>query len=70
MLIKRFRNYLSTQRFALSHDEAIDFAKIWMMFFVDTKELVIYPISTKEEVKTFVKRFIQKIIMPYFQMLQ
>ena len=50
----------STQRFALSHDEAIDFAKAMDDVFVDTKELVIYPISTKEEVKTFVKEIYTK----------
>ena len=50
----------STQRFALSHDEAIDFAKAMDDVFVDTKELVIYPISIKEEVKTFVKEIYTK----------
>ena len=50
----------STQRFALSHDEAIDFAKVMDDVFVDTKELVIYPISTKEEVKNFVKEIYTK----------
>ena len=50
----------STQRFALSHDEAINFAKAMDDVFVDTKELVIYPISTKEEVKTFVKEIYTK----------
>ena len=38
----------SAQRFALSHDEAISFAKNLENVFIDEKELVIYPIETKE----------------------
>ncbi|APW65345.1 selenocysteine-specific translation elongation factor [Poseidonibacter parvus] len=38
----------SAQRFALSHSEAIEFAKNLENVFIDEKELVIYPIETKE----------------------
>ena len=36
----------STQRFALSHDEAINFARNMQNVFIDEKELVIYPVIT------------------------
>ena len=45
----------STQRFALSHDEAINFAKNIQNVFVDEKELIIYPFSTKDFIKDFIK---------------
>ena len=45
----------STQRFALSHDEAISFAKNIQNVFVDEKELIIYPFSTKDFIKDFIK---------------
>ncbi|WP_121626944.1 selenocysteine-specific translation elongation factor [Poseidonibacter antarcticus] len=38
----------SAQRFALSHEEAISFAKDLENVFIDEKELVVYPIETKE----------------------
>ena len=47
----------SAQRFALSHEDAIAFAKDLPDVFIDEKELVVYPMSTK----TFIKDFIQKI---------
>lgn len=50
----------STQRFALSHDEAMEFAKNMKDVFVDIKELVIYPICTKDEIKEFVKEIYTK----------
>lgn len=50
----------STQRFALSHDEAMEFAKNMKDVFVDMKELIIYPISTKDEIKEFVKEIYTK----------
>ena len=50
----------STQRFALSHDEAMEFAKNMKDVFVDMKELVIYPICTKNEIKEFVKEIYTK----------
>ncbi|MBD3831503.1 MAG: selenocysteine-specific translation elongation factor, partial [Arcobacter sp.] len=50
----------STQRFALSHDEAISFAKNMQNVFVDEKELVIYPLCTKDEIKDFIKEIYTK----------
>ncbi|MDY3205322.1 MAG: selenocysteine-specific translation elongation factor [Arcobacter sp.] len=50
----------STQRFALSHDEAISFAKNMQNVFVDEKELVIYPLCTKNEIKDFIKEIYTK----------
>ena len=47
----------SAQRFALSHEDAIAFAKDLPDVFIDEKELVVYPMSTK----TLIKDFIQKI---------
>ena len=45
----------STQRFALSHEEAITFAKKLENVFVDERELVIYPLQTKDLIKDFIK---------------
>ncbi|MDN5107954.1 selenocysteine-specific translation elongation factor [Aliarcobacter butzleri] len=45
----------STQRFALSHEKAIEFAQNMEDIFVDTKNLIIYSLSTKEEIKKFIK---------------
>lgn len=45
----------STQRFALSHDESLEFANSLENVFVDKKELVIYPIKTKDEIVEFIK---------------
>jgi selenocysteine-specific elongation factor len=45
----------STQRFALSHDESLEFANSLEDVFVDKKELVIYPIKTKNEIVEFIK---------------
>ncbi|WP_148624902.1 selenocysteine-specific translation elongation factor [Aliarcobacter cryaerophilus] len=45
----------STQRFALSHDESLEFANSLEDVFVDKKELVIYPIKTKDEIVQFIK---------------
>ena len=50
----------STQRFALSHNEAIDFAKKMQDVFIDEKELVIYPLSTKKFIKDFIKEIYTK----------
>jgi len=41
----------SAQRFALSHEEAINFAKNLENTFIDEKALVIYPLQTKEFIK-------------------
>ncbi|MCT7595945.1 selenocysteine-specific translation elongation factor [Aliarcobacter butzleri] len=45
----------STQRFALSHEKTIEFAQNMEDVFVDTKNLIIYSLSTKEEIKKFIK---------------
>jgi selenocysteine-specific elongation factor len=45
----------STQRFALSHQRAIEFAHELEDVFVDEKELVIYPTETKDFIKDFIK---------------
>ncbi len=50
----------STQRFALSHEEALDFAKNLEDVFIDEKELVIYPNSTKNEIEIFIKNIYNK----------
>lgn len=50
----------STQRFALSHGEAIEFAKKMQDVFIDEKELVIYPLSTKKFIKDFIKEIYTK----------
>jgi len=41
----------STQRFALSHKEALDFAQRLEDVFIDQQALVIYPIQTKDIIK-------------------
>ncbi|MEZ4693315.1 MAG: SelB C-terminal domain-containing protein [Aliarcobacter sp.] len=50
----------STQRFALSHEEAINFAKNMSDVFIDEKELVIYPLDTKNEIKDYIKEIYTK----------
>ncbi|WP_298754193.1 selenocysteine-specific translation elongation factor [uncultured Arcobacter sp.] len=50
----------STQRFALSHEEALEFAKRLDEVFVDEKDLIIYPNSTKEELKEQIKNIYEK----------
>ncbi|MDN5094634.1 selenocysteine-specific translation elongation factor [Aliarcobacter butzleri] len=45
----------STQRFALSHEKTIEFAQNMEDVFVDTKNLIIYSLSTKEDIKKFIK---------------
>ncbi len=50
----------SAQRFALSHEEAIKYAKELDNAFVDEKDLIIYPISTKEIIKTAIKDIYSK----------
>ena len=50
----------STQRFALSHQDAIDFAKKLNNVFVDEKELIIYPLETKDFIKDFIKEIYTK----------
>ena len=50
----------SAQRFALSHQEAIDFAKNLENVFIDEKELVIYPLETKELIVDSIKEIYTK----------
>ncbi len=50
----------SAQRFALSHAEAIVFAKKLKNVFVDEKELVIYPIETKDFIINAVREIYTK----------
>lgn len=50
----------STQRFALSHQEAINFAKNMENVFIDEKDLIIYPLETKNEIKNFIKEIYTK----------
>jgi len=45
----------SAQRFALSHEEAIKHAKELDDAFVDEKDLIIYPIATKDIIKNNIK---------------
>ena len=50
----------STQRFALSHENSLEFAKNLNDVFIDEKELVIYPISTKNDIKKFIENIYNK----------
>jgi selenocysteine-specific elongation factor len=50
----------STQRFALSHRQAIEFANKLDDVFIDEKDLVIYPLKTQDEVKDFIKNIYTK----------
>ncbi|QOY53704.1 selenocysteine-specific translation elongation factor [Candidatus Sulfurimonas marisnigri] len=50
----------SAQRFALSHIEALCYAKKLENCFVDEKELIIYPISTKEIIRDNIKNIYTK----------
>jgi len=45
----------SSQRFALSHEDAISFAKNLDNVFIDEKDLILYPNSTRDIVKEFIK---------------
>lgn len=45
----------SAQRFALSHEEALEYAKSLENTFIDEKALVLYPIETKELIKSTIK---------------
>ena len=50
----------SAQRFALSHDQAISFAKKLENVFIDEKELVIYPLETKDFIINSIKEIYTK----------
>lgn len=57
---KGFGIISSTQRFAISHEEAIEQAKKLSDVFIDEKELVLYPDETKKLVKNFIKEIYTK----------
>ncbi len=57
---KGFGIVSSIQRFALTHKEALEIANEIDDIFVDEKELVLYPIKTKEIVKEIIKNIYQK----------
>ena len=50
----------SAQRFALSHEKAIEFTKNLENTFIDEKALVIYPIETKELIKDTIRNIYSK----------
>ncbi len=50
----------SAQRFALSHENALEFARSLDDVFIDEKALVIYPISSKNEIKEFIQNIYNK----------
>ena len=50
----------SAQRFALSHENAISFAKKIPNTFIDEKELVVYPMETKVLIKDFIQKIYTK----------
>ena len=50
----------SAQRFALSHEKALEYAKNLNKVFIDEKALIIYHLSTKELIKDFIKNIYQK----------
>lgn len=50
----------SSQRFALSHEEAIEFANNLEDVYIDEKELTIYPIETKQVIIDFIKEIYTK----------
>ncbi|AXX91949.1 selenocysteine-specific translation elongation factor [Malaciobacter molluscorum LMG 25693] len=50
----------SAQRFALSHNEAIEFGQNLTNVFCDEKELIIYPIETKDYIKKKIEEIYTK----------
>ncbi len=50
----------SAQRFALSHEEAIEYAKALKDTFIDEKALILYPLLTKELIKNTIKNIYTK----------
>ena len=50
----------SAQRFALSHQEALDFAKQVPNSFLDEESLILYPLETKDLIKNNIKTIYQK----------
>ena len=52
----------SAQRFALSHENAINFAEKIPNAFVDKEELIVYPMETKRLIKDFIQKIYTKNI--------
>lgn len=50
----------SAQRFALSHEKALEYAKDLDNCFIDEKALVIYPIETKNKIVEIIKQIYRK----------
>jgi selenocysteine-specific elongation factor len=50
----------SAQRFALSHEKALEYAKGLDNCFIDEKALVLYPIETKEKIVDIIKQIYRK----------
>jgi len=50
----------SNQRFGLSHEDALNLANTLKDVFVDEKNLVIYPVGIKEELKATIKKIYKK----------
>ncbi len=50
----------SAQRFALSHQEALDFAKQVPNSFLDEENLILYPLETEDLIKNNIKTIYQK----------
>ena len=50
----------SAQRFALSHEKALEYAKDLDNCFIDEKALVIYPIETKDKIVNIIKQIYRK----------
>ena len=57
---KGFGLVSSIQRFGKTHEEALQIAKTLEDIFVDEKELVLYPLSTKEILKNEIKSIYEK----------
>ena len=57
---KGFGLVSSVQRFGKTHEEALEIAKTLEDIFVDEKELVLYPLSTKEILKNEIRNIYEK----------
>jgi len=57
---KGFGLVSSIQRFGKTHEEALEIAKTLEDIFIDEKELVLYPLSTKEILKNEIKNIYEK----------
>lgn len=50
----------SAQRFALSHEKALEYAKSLENVFIDENSLIIYPLETKDYIKRFIEETYKK----------